>query len=858
MSDRAGYTVVVYAIDISPSMGADKADPGGSGIKRAKLDWAKEFIARQCEPKIQSGRKTETVGVLTFGGRTNNHANQAWVAENPDDADPPYTAVSAEVAIQTVRPKTLEVVLNLEPGEEEGNPISALVVALDMIQMHKHTKAWSLEIVLITDGESEFDQSEYEEAMDKLDDLGCRLTIVGIDFQDPALPVEKDKSRNKRLSEKFWRIFIEKLNEKVLQTTQFEKFLPRLQLLEPELIKERKPHPVVVSGTVIQTHLYIGAADVNPAEAIQISIRYSKATMKARPPALSKAWKAAVEMQQPQTARGHGAQASQLIQSLTELQSQSQSQHAPPVVASDLAAMISSDVKRHSTYVVQHKPAASETQATQGTQATQVESSTLQPTLEGGEEEEVVDKEDLVKAWRFGSSWIPMEADTFEPLHTQKGVEVIGFVPKANIRHYMLIGETRYVWPDMTSPKAQIEFSSFASALFLTDLTAIVRWVNKDDAEPSIGVLIPSFQIPEPGKKLDLMYWIKLPFADDEHRFWFPSLTKYKSTTGKTITEHPYIPTEEQCDLMDELVKGMDLDQAGELIEKDEGEEDDEDEEEEPEHRPWFDPALSYNPVIHRTKEAIFHASLTPDLEADPLPPPHPDLVKYFHTPPEVAQRVEKVTERLKEALDIKKVAPRVRKRANAEGLRDDEGYIDIDDLFDDEPTDTKPAEPKIELTTPTKPKVEPSSQADAKSSIADDPDFIAPLPAKTKPKPKSGRLVSNERPLEDFQALVQGEGDVFRKAIQDLGVVVRENVAASFSRQAFPLALKCLEEARSTALMYEEAETYNDVVKDLEKEVKSAGFTHPDFWDHFTKAGATVALISDEEAQEALEGGYE
>lgn len=47
-----------------------------------------------------------------------------------------------------------------------------------MIQMHKHTKAWSLEIVIITDGESEFDQSEYEEAMDKLDQLGCRLSVV--------------------------------------------------------------------------------------------------------------------------------------------------------------------------------------------------------------------------------------------------------------------------------------------------------------------------------------------------------------------------------------------------------------------------------------------------------------------------------------------------------------------------------------------------------------------------------------------------------------------------------------------------------------------------------------------------------
>ena len=64
---------------------------------------------------------------------------------------------------------------------------------------------------------------------------------------------------------------------------------------------------------------------------------------------------------------------------------------------------------------------------------------------------------------------------------------------------------------------------------------------------------------------------------------------------------------------------------------------------------------------------------------------------------------------------------------------------------------------------------------------------------------------------MEDFHGLIEGEGDVFRKAIQDLGAVVKENVEASFSRQAFPLALDCLQAMRSTALTYEEVETYNE-----------------------------------------------
>jgi ATP-dependent DNA helicase 2 subunit 2 len=112
------------------------------------------------------------------------------------------------------------------------------------------------------------------------------------------------------------------------------------------------------------------------------------------------------------------------------------------------------------------------------------------------------------------------------------------------------------------------------------------------------------------------------------------------------------------------------------------------------------------------------------------------------------------------------------------------------------------------------------------------------------KSKPKPGRLVSNETPLEDFRALIEGESDVFRKAIQDLGQVVEENVAASFSRKAFPLAIDCLKAMRETALMYEEVETYNEwVVKfgaqlmsrylnELENYVTDPGFKHKDFWD--------------------------
>lgn len=46
-------------------------------------------------------------------------------------------------------------------------------------------------------GESAFRQEEYEEAMQRLDDMGVRLSVLGIGFQPMGEPVDKSKSRNK-------------------------------------------------------------------------------------------------------------------------------------------------------------------------------------------------------------------------------------------------------------------------------------------------------------------------------------------------------------------------------------------------------------------------------------------------------------------------------------------------------------------------------------------------------------------------------------------------------------------------------------------------------------------------------------
>ena len=230
-------------------------------------------------------------------------------------------------------------------------------------------------------------------------------------------------------------------------------FLPTIQVFDDALVDARLPHPEQKNGTVSNIDILIGSPDIDEDQAIRIPVKYSKATMKARPPTLSRAWRPAMDLQaplHPTAQRPFQTPQSQLLSSYLDQQSQqhghsqaqSQGQNAP--ASSDIAGMISSEVKGYSTYVIKKEPAApppasqddvimadSQAPASQkpGTQArTQADAEDAEE-----EEEEVVAKEDLVKAWRFGSTWVPMEADTFEPLATQKGVEVLGFFPRANV-----------------------------------------------------------------------------------------------------------------------------------------------------------------------------------------------------------------------------------------------------------------------------------------------------------------------------------------------------------------------------------------------------------------------------------------
>jgi ATP-dependent DNA helicase 2 subunit 2 len=72
---------------------------------------------------------------------------------------------------------------------------------------------------------------------------------------------------------------------------------------------------------------------------------------------------------------------------------------------------------------------------------------------------------------------------------------------------------------------------------------------------------------------------------------------------------------------------------------------------------PWYDTRLSYNPAIHRKKQALFHSAIVEDLAAEPLPPSHPELTKYFEPPRKVLKCAREAADECSAAFAVKKGA---------------------------------------------------------------------------------------------------------------------------------------------------------------------------------------------------------
>lgn len=240
----------------------------------------------------------------------------------------------------------------------------------------------------------------------------------------------------------------------------------------------------------------------------------------------------------------------------------------------------------------------------------------------------------------------------------------------------------------------------------------------------------------------------------------------------------------------------------------------------------------------------MFHCAVVPDIASNPLPPPHPELLKYFNPPKKVLKRAKPAVEQCQDAFKVKQVPKRVVKAAakgHEHALEDDEML-----LLDRKQEKTKerhvwPMEDviKTEPISPAKKKGKARAMNSEDSDTEDDEDeeFVtvehptaedeeAPLlerkqPATT-PKPRRGgpplptparsvspqvdpgrapgRIIGSTYPLKDFKKNI-AQGDVITKATEDLCEVILEIVLRPFASRRKEEMVECMKVLRDTCL---------------------------------------------------------
>ena len=176
----------VYIVDVGLSMVRKR-----HGRQQSDLDWAMQYIWDKITSTVATDRKTTTLGVI--GLRTVGTSNEL-------DQEDSFSHISVFQDIkQTLLPDLQRLYSLIKASKtDDGDAISAIVLAIQMITKYCKKLKYRRQIVLVTNGYSALDATDLSEITQKIKDDSIELVVIGIDFDDPEYGFsEEDKDPQK-------------------------------------------------------------------------------------------------------------------------------------------------------------------------------------------------------------------------------------------------------------------------------------------------------------------------------------------------------------------------------------------------------------------------------------------------------------------------------------------------------------------------------------------------------------------------------------------------------------------------------------------------------------------------------------
>jgi ATP-dependent DNA helicase 2 subunit 2 len=620
----ANKEATVYIVDVGSSMGERNC-----GRQETNLDFALEYVWDKITTTVATGRKTAMAGVVAL--RTDGTGNELG-------EDPAYTNITVlqEIAqIQMAELRKLRDELTLS-ATNSGDAVSAIIVAIQMIERQCRKLKYTRRIVLVTDARTRMETADLGQITSKLKEDDIELVVLGVDFDDAEFGFKEEEKDPIKAS-----------NEAILLQLcadcdgAFGTLAQAVDEMKVPRTKETRPVPSFKGMlTLGDPEKYdfdsnIDDNDIltndNPKRydtALKINVERYPKVMTASPPSASQ-FVVRNDMEATQTHGSNGDEGAE----------------AP---ADGLAA-----VHTTRTYQVEDESAP------------------------GGKKD--VDRDELAKGYEYGRTAVHIsESDrNITTYETLQGLDIVGFVEANFYKRYFDMSRTNVIVAERTNEKAYMALSSLIHALYELESYAVARLVAKENKEPRLLLLQPAIE-PE----FECLYDVELPFKEDVRSYKFPPLDKVITVSGKQLTIHRNLPSDDLKDAMSDYVDSMDLSTFGK------------DEEGQPtEYAPLDE---TFSPKLHRINQVIKHRAIFPDKE---VPEPHDILLRYSNPPADLIAQAKPALTRLKDAADIKPVPPPARGKRFGRGKKEPPkpiSSLDVDDLLrQDEHRSKKRIDPK-------------------------------------------------------------------------------------------------------------------------------------------------------------------
>ncbi|GAN08184.1 ku family DNA helicase [Mucor ambiguus] len=421
--------------------------------------------------------------------------------------------------------------------------------------------------------------------------------------------------------------------------------------------------------------------------------------------------------------------------------------------------------------------------------------------LHDADEKIIADKSRLEQAFRFGKTVILISRDEVvsNKFTSKKELTVIGFIDKKDFKRHYLHSNAYILTAGNTHPiEAAKGLAAFAKALYDEQSCAIVRYVQKDDGRPRIGILEPEDIQGEHDVEYLLQYF-DLPFTEDIRAY------KLKSSPDEKVSDPKCIQ------LMDDLVDTMDLKRTME-------------------GNDYLTPEYSFNPIFWRFQRAIKDRALNPDA-------PIPDIKDSFQCQFQIHNSFKETagdySERLVSLLNVRKVIDKgrgKRKYNDMDDTAEPETRMHIDDLIGN--AKLSQYGPVYTPATPV------DTHSSSKAKLHNDGTVTA---------------VGLITPVEDFYALLNQPSDFDKvdSAMESMCKVIDTYLAQMFKNENFAQVINCLRALRGVAIEEEAALNYNKQMRKIKQwcDLSNKSSNRYELWELLKKE--ELGLVTNEESED-------